>query len=120
MQEQFIAAPTTTGEYYYLTPTDYYAILVAMTIGTASDWFINAATCRGGKAYLRSPATQTGHGIAFGWLPNHCYQFPFGMQDDPDDWYDVTKLSKPRLRLRAAAGGSSGTGEVVLEQLRRY
>lgn len=120
VQEQFIAAPTTTGEYYYLTPTDYYAILVAMTIGTASDWFINAATCRGGKAYLRSPATQTGHGIAFGWLPNHCYQFPFGMQDDPDDWYDVTKLSKPRLRLRAAAGGSSGTGEVVLEQLRRY
>lgn len=120
VEELFAVYGSSGGAYFYITPTDYWATVVATPVGASPDMNFSAASCRGGKVPLVSAGNLMNIGLARGYLPNHCYQFPFGMQDEPDDWYDVAKLLKARLRLRAGAGGSSGTGEVVLEQLRRY
>ena len=58
-------------------------------------------------------------GWVHGYLPHHCFDFVFGDPNDLDDLYDVTKLGHLNLRLEAGDGGGT-TGEVAIQQLRRY
>ena len=53
-----------------------------------------------------------------GYLPHGCLCIPFGLQDDPADWYDV---SKKNLILKIKAGElQSGNINLVTQQLRKY
>ncbi|KKM85334.1 hypothetical protein LCGC14_1290010, partial [marine sediment metagenome] len=79
--------------------------------------FINAASGRGGKLPLKSTSSAQAVGIAQGYLPWHCYQFPMGLQQVIEDWYNPAG-KKPRLRLRV--NNTGGTGQVVIEELHRY
>jgi hypothetical protein len=118
--QQFEAQVDSTGAAFYIQPTDYYATLVAMPSNQASYNYATDGYFKGGKVTLK---TNTGNaqvvGIARGYLPNHCFEFPFGDQNDLGDWYDVTKIGSLRLRLKAGTGASTTTG-VVLQQLRKY
>jgi hypothetical protein len=118
--EQFEAQVDSTGAAFYMTPTDFYATLVAMPTNQASYCYSTDGYLKGGKVTLK---TNTGNaqvvGCARGYLPNHCFEFPFGNPADLDDWYDVTKIGSLRLRLKAGTGASTTTG-VVLQQLRKY
>lgn len=53
-----------------------------------------------------------------GYLPHGVFEIPFGNQDDPDDWYDVTKLGS--LKADITGGADTGTAELMLQQLRTY
>jgi hypothetical protein len=56
-----------------------------------------------------------------GWLPHGVICFPFGQQDQLDDWYDVTGLGSLRLRIKAGASAAdSDTFYVALQQKRLY
>lgn len=107
----------TGGNVFYMTPTDYYATFVG--IPTTGNGYLSAETSRGGKFTIKGNDTHGFAGRVFGWLPNHCIQFPFGMEDDPTDWFDPKGVDKARLRLEAGSG-ATGTGAIVLEQLRPY
>ena len=75
----------------------------------------------GGKiTVLGSASSNPFSGVARGYLPNHCFEFPFGDQQDLADWYDVAKLGSLRLRMEAGLAGAAGTVAVILQQLRRY
>lgn len=52
--------------------------------------------------------------------PHYCFILPLGNANDPEDWYDVTKLGSLKMRLKAGSAGSSGVVEIVTEQLRKY
>ena len=78
------------------------------------------ATAKGGKVTLTGEANANFGGMARGYLPNHCVQFPFGLQNEPDDWYDVTKKGSVQLRVRGGSVGTGGEFQVVLQQLRNY
>jgi len=107
---------------YYGTPTDYWAVPILFSRGVTSEFYL-LATARGGKANIYSVTGGAGAwiGVYRGWLPNHCFELPFGNPQDLNDWYDVTRVGNLRLRLKGGSGGASGgTGAVVLEQLRRY
>ena len=58
-------------------------------------------------------------GIAYGYLPHHTIDFPFGDPADMNDWYDVTMLGSLKARLLSA---TSATAACTLfgQQLRRY
>ena len=112
-------APLTTGNIYYFPMTDYYAGIVLIGLGGAETAYINAASARGGKYALISSSNNNQLGLAHGYLPWHCVQFPMGLQDDIEDWYDPMGKS-PKLRLRVASGGTGCDVAVVLEQLERY
>lgn len=118
--EDIIGKAATDGsQVFYVTPTDYYTIAV---INSWGDDYIYRETVRGGgyiKPYSKTSQRQF-QGIVKGFLPNHCFEFPFGNPMDMADWYDVTTKGSVRLRLKAGGSGTSGTGAVVLQQLRRY
>uniref|UniRef100_A0A6M3LVH1 Uncharacterized protein n=1 Tax=viral metagenome TaxID=1070528 RepID=A0A6M3LVH1_9ZZZZ len=119
VEEGIAVKPTTGVQYYYVTPSDYWVqvMLANMTATTQ----IQANPVRGGKIGLTSEEiSQTAVGMVRGYLPNHCFEFPFGDQMDMADWYDVTRLGNLRLRMEAGGGGASGTVAVILQQLRRY
>lgn len=100
----------------YVTPTDYYVAPLGMGQSAGVEPYHGAGQS-GGKLDVRAASSSYWEGVAYGYLPNHCFEFPFGKQDDLDDWYDVTRIGKLRLRLKSAGGT---TGEVLLQQLRRY
>jgi len=56
-----------------------------------------------------------------GWAPHGVMAIPFGLQDDPEDWYDVTKIGNLRLDVLATANFTTGDScAVFLQQLRKY
>ncbi len=56
-----------------------------------------------------------------GWCPHGVIEIPFGAQNDPEDWYDVTALGSLQLDLKSAAGMSSSEScQIFLQQVRKY
>lgn len=108
-----------SGYNKFVTPTDYY--VVAAGIPNASTNVFYASTYfRGGFLDIEADDSTMFIGMVYGWLPNHCWQFPFGNQQDINDWYDVTDKKSIELRLKSGTSGTSGTGQVIAEQYRAY
>lgn len=110
---------TAAARNFYFPQTDYWANVVLMGVSADVAPYVNAASMRGGKAALISGSAGQMIGVASGYLPWHCYQFPMGIQHEIADWYNPAG-KKPRLRLRASTGATSSTGQVVIEELYRY
>ena len=119
VEEMCIMSLTTSARIFYVTPTDYYATLIANALGGASTLY-PATWQPGGKFSMTAGSTQSAMGVARGYLPNHCIQFPFGLPGEPDDWYDVTKKGSIRLRVKGGSEGASAEFQVALQQLRKY
>lgn len=119
VQEHISSQAEGGGTALYATPTDYWASLVMAPMDGIGEKHYPAAhpggvfvvTTVGGTSYM---------GVVKGWLPNHCFCFPFGYQKDISDWYDVTRLGSVRLRLRAGTYNANGTWAVTLQQNRSY
>ena len=118
VSEKFVGSSVTGGHTFYVTPTDYWAEGFFTAEGSVSSIGSYNTNFIGGYVVLRSDALTYVFGRVFGWLPNHCFEFPFGYDKDLDDWYDVSRLGS--LRLRIEGGSANGTAGVVLQQLRRY
>ena len=119
IEELFVGEASGAAEFtFFITPTDYYANVVGETNGTQT---ISQATIgRGGRVYLTASGACQYMGIARGNVPNHCVNFPFGDQNDIDDWYDITNLSKVRVRLKSGDGYATSDISLILQQLRPY
>jgi len=117
VEETFECVLTGAARTYYITPTSYYSDV--LLLGVDADDIQYSAIPKGGKVELKSATGVQAYGIARGYLPNHCIHFPFGIEDDPTDWFDPKGVDKARVRLEAGSGGT-GTGAIVLEQLRPY
>jgi hypothetical protein len=104
---------------FYLTPTDYWASLL-LTPRSGTAVVKQSEPGRGGYFYPYCTTAAECSAVATGWLPNHCFQFPFGDQQDMADWYDVTRLGSLRLRLKVGTYSASALMAIVLQQLRKY
>lgn len=119
VEEHIAAEAEAGGTALYACPTDYWAALV--TNPTDNDGnFHYPAIHPGGLFTVTATATTQYMGIVKGWLPNHCFQFPFGYQADISDWYDVTRLGSLRLRMKFGNAAAAGTEAVIIQQLRHY
>lgn len=107
------------AETFYVPQTDYDAWINGVAEGADGATHIGAASIKGGCAVMHSTAGANLVGESGGYLPWHCFQFPMGKQDDPEDWYDPTG-KKPRLRLTSNTSGVSGDGNVVIETVHKY
>jgi hypothetical protein len=86
VQETFVARLSTTEHAFYVTPTDYYASILM----TPCDiYYVSGdagAFCRGGYQLLQSNSANVEVcGVARGYLPNHCFEIPFGDSQDIED-----------------------------------
>lgn len=118
VDEMFIGSGSNDGDTFYVTPTDYWANGYFVCEGGAQAIGFYNTNMLGGYCVLTSVGVTKVMGRVSGWLPNHCFEFPFGYDKDLDDWYDVTRLGSLRLRIEGAS--ANGTAAVVLQQLRRY
>ena len=90
-------------------------------MNASSQVAVQAVTGTGGKfAFDASSATLQVLGELSGNLPFYVHCYPFGEQDDPDDWYDVSKIGSLRFIVYSGASGASATYQTILQQLRRY
>ena len=117
--QQIALASSPSAVVFYTPQTDYYSGILGIGTGGTEEVYETTAAGKGGKHSLIMTSTNNLVGLSFGYLPWHCYQFPMGMKDDIEDWYDPAG-KKPILRLRAGGQGTSGTGQVVLEELVKY
>lgn len=110
-----IAAASTTQ---YCTPHN---LCVVSPNTQVVDEAIRVGPCSGGRFTAKM---QTTAGVVEfqirGKNPHGCICIPFGKQDDPEDWYDVTKLGNLKLRIKGGVTASSSTIQVVTQQLRTY
>jgi len=119
VEEAVVVQATGAGTAHYLQATDYWSSLNVIGQG-AGDEAGMGASGRGGYFLLLPGGSTQLQGTQRGWLPNHCFQFPFGVQSDIDDWYDVTKVGSLRLRLEEGTHHDDQRQAVCIQQLRRY
>lgn len=121
-REWIIGWGTTSATNFYCTPTYWPAFAGAL-------W--RTATTPAGLCFYsgdggRFSETQEGAGpnwqaICEGWAPHGVIEIPFGLQDEPADWYNVSNIGNLKLDVKGTSSvGSSQTAEIFLQQLRPY
>ena len=121
-REHVIMSGGASGFKFYCTPCYWPRVNIGQW---ESSNVANVATAwqgDGGRGYVYLEGLGGNYDIAVeGWAPHGAIEIPFGMQDDPEDWYDVTKLGHLQLDILSKAGrSSSDTVQIFLQQLRPY
>jgi len=112
-------ATSGSGVAHFITPCfDAYPSLNPE--GTSAYIYTEAFVNGGTKTIYANTATNF-HGLYTGRCPHGAICIDMGDQDKPEDWWNVQKLTKARLKITAGSSVESGsTCQVVTQQLRKY
>lgn len=103
----------------YITPSYRACFGSAGWVNTAAQGYVNCAFGDGGVVFVYAEATGPNCQLmGEGYLPHGVFEIPFGLQNEIDDWYDVAKVGN--LKAIITGGESTGTAELMLQQLRTY
>ena len=121
-REHLIISGGATTMTFYCTPCYWPRVQAASWEVSQVPYTQTAMGGDGGKGnvYLESAAGNCDVEVE-GWCPHGAIEIPFGLQDDPADWYNVTELGS--LMLDIVSGGGRTTADkvqIVLQQLRNY
>jgi len=121
-RETLFAANGGTTNYFYCTPTSRPTLQISMWEVEAKNINLTLYGGYGGKGVVRSEAVGGNYQVTVeGWCPHGAIEIPFGLQNDPADWYDVTKLGNLKLDILAtSARDATDTVQIFLQQLRKY
>ena len=123
------AWPPVTESYFFAFATSQRYLMVAPTTEVtawATVWAEAAAHSvpaiyagDGGQLLCIADANASNMMVGVqGWLPHGVYAIPFGNQNEPEDWYDVTAIKS--LRADITHNAATGGIQLFLEQLRTY
>lgn len=118
-REAYNFPSTGVTEYRFITPA--YKALYAATIwrvdANAGDLTLGFGD--GGRIQVNcANPNRNIQIVGQGHLPHGVFEIPFGLQNEPDDWYDVSKVGS--LKADITGGEDTGTAELMLQQLRTY
>lgn len=121
-REHQIAAIGGSSGYFYITPTYWPKVQAVSWEGSSNAYTLTIFGGDGGRGAIYGEGTLTNVDIsAEGYCPHGAIEIPFGVQDDLNDWYDVTKLGSLRLDVLSASGMSSSySSQIFLQQHRPY
>lgn len=121
-REWIIGWGTTTPTNFYCTPAYWPAFAAAQWRASVADCQIAIYSGDGGRfSEDQGAAGPNWQAVVEGWCPHGVVEIPFGLQDEPEDWYDVTKIGSLRLDILSASGmSSSDSCQIFLQQLRKY
>lgn len=107
-----------TSTVLYCTPHNLASVVQSVD---TPDKVPSSGACSGGRfwAEMETAAGNVQFQIR-GKNPHGCICLPFGNQDDPGDWYDVTRLGNLKLRIKGGGSAASGTTQIVTQQIRGY
>lgn len=117
-REKLYAVLTTTATDVYVSPS------FDITVQGAAETQGGAIDVETGV--LHSPFSLGGDGSwnaaleVVGFNPHSVVPVLFGDQNDPADWYDVTKLGNLKARVKAGTAGTAGAIALYTQQLRKY
>lgn len=121
-REWIIGPGTTSAQFFYCTPTYWPAF-------GGSGWRNAAATVDpkfyvgdGGRFQeISDTAGPNWQCLVEGWAPHGVIEIPFGLQDEPDDWYDVSGIGNLKLDIKGGSSvGTTQSCEIFLQQARPY
>lgn len=119
--EQLIIPISTSLKSIYTTIAERALVIFVPWQNTAATNSGTSYGAAGGRIRAISSSALNYGVVVNGWAPHGVYEIPFGDQDDPDDWYDVTKLGNLKLDIKALSGRSSSDEvQIFLQQLRHY
>jgi len=109
-----------TATPFFIMPT-YWPMVYGMT-QYSEDWWRDSTNYQGDKQNIIADAAMSGPamGYAAGYIPHQVFCFPMGLQDEIEDWYDVTKIGSLRARMLGTTGSSAAEVTLYLQQLRKY
>lgn len=107
---------------FYCTPCYWPRVLCSPWQGEAEEHLGTVYGGDGGKGKLYVSVAGGNRTISVeGYAPHGVVEFPFGLQDDPEDWYNVSAFGSLKLDILSSAGRSSADKvQVFLQQLRTY
>ena len=121
-EEWILVEGSAISKVAYCTPAYWPTFVGTMWEGAASTMTAAILEGDGGRFKVDMSDGQGNFQIhAKGWCPHGAIELPFGDQNDPEDWYDVSKIGSLRLDIKAASGMSSSEScQVFAQQLRKY
>lgn len=121
-REHLLLAAGGSGATFYTTPCHHVKIVGSTWEVENNPYTMTLMSGDGGKATLYGESTITNFIASVeGYAPHGAMEIPFGLQDDPTDWYDVSALGSLRLDILSKTGRSSAdTVQIFLQQLRNY
>ena len=120
--EDLVVAAGAPSIDWYGTPCYWPTLGVAPWQGSAEAHIGTVYGGDGGKGKLYVESTGGNWIVQVkGYAPHGVIDIPFGIQNEPADWYDVTALGSLRLDILSKSGRSSSDKvQVLLQQLRKY
>jgi len=108
----------TTAQNRFIVPT--MDTMATMTQWVAAQGAATYSTYAGDGGRLTVDASAALNFVVdvAGWAPQAVLCIPFGDQNDPDDWYDVSKIGN--LKLDITDGVSDGVSKICIQQLKLY
>jgi len=121
-REWILTNAPTAGRNIFITPGYWPAFSATGWTSAVPSHQASVYEGDGGRAKVyKTTDAQNIQIMCMGWCPHSTIEIPFGMQNEIEDWYDVTKLGSLRLNMKAGSGMSaSETCQVFLQQLRKY
>jgi hypothetical protein len=122
LYEQIIFGCAATATHVFTTVAETATAIIMDWKATSDGYSYGSFGSAGGLLHaIRSTGTSNAIAHVQGWLPHGVYEFPFGNQEDIDDWFDVANVGSLRLDVKAASGRTSADSvQLFLQQLRKY
>lgn len=121
-RENIIVAGSPAENNFFCTPCYWPKVTASSWASANLAYTITAYGGDGGKGTLyMETAGYNINVVVEGYCPHGAIEIPFGLQDEPEDWYDVTKLGSLQLDVQSYTGRSSSDSvQIFLQQLRSY
>jgi len=122
IQEYIHARVATAATHIYCTPAARVYAIGTELGDTSGSGAIATSMGDGGRFHaIAATAQKYAQFFVKGFLPHGTWEIPFGLQQEIDDWYDVTKIGSLKLDVTAAAhSATTPSAQVFLQQLRKY
>ena len=117
VEEAYIYPVTTSGAYLYIAPTNHVIGVGSLWAAASTALSVNCYDGDGGKLHVYGSANGNVQIRVRGDLPHAVLELPFGLKDDPADWYDVRGVGNLKLDI---TGNSAAVTHLFLQQARGY
>ncbi len=120
--EEIIGFVGTTATNGFCTPTERVNGVCQRWAATTGAGEIAFYDGDGGRfKVIAATAASNMQVLVNGWAPHATWEIPFGVQEDIDDWYDVSKIGNLKADILSLAGASSSNStQIFAQQLRKY
>lgn len=118
VEEHYYFSVTTASRNLFVAPTTRVVATGSVWAAAAADVYYAFYDGDGGRLKcITGGASANSQIYVRGRVPHAVYQIPFGMLDDPADYYDVRRLGNLKLDI---TGAGTATGFICVDQLRSY